>query len=145
MKQYLVLKRYFVLVCAAMAVASLLWGCESFALDVNDGNQNPDVPPGKPTVPIKRRPIVPTTKLPRPRIAIDVEWKTGDMIAIKLAEPVLSAEVIVTDVETGESVCIMFDGDSAEIAAIAQSFTLAVNVDGEEHLFVVGDSDNHKL
>lgn len=143
MKRYLVIKRYLVLVCGAMVAASLLWGCsaEAFDGDVGSDHLQPDRP-GKPTVPIKRRPIVPTTKLPRPRIAIDVEWKTSDMIAIKLAEPVLSAEVIVTDVETGERVCYMFDGDSAEIAATAQSFTLAVNVDGEDHLYVVGDSDN---
>ena len=27
--------------------------------------------PGRPTVPLKRRPIVPSTKLPRPRVAED--------------------------------------------------------------------------
>ena len=32
------------------------------------GDFNPEPLPAKPTVPLKKRPIVPTSKLPRPRV-----------------------------------------------------------------------------
>ena len=41
-------------------------GCE-----VGHVPMDPGVVPSKPTVPLKRRPIVPSTKLPRPRVAED--------------------------------------------------------------------------
>ncbi|MBO5882152.1 MAG: hypothetical protein J6Q21_02790 [Alistipes sp.] len=47
-------------------VVLLAVGCESmFDAETPD----PIYPAVKPTVPLKRRPIVPTTKLPRPRVA----------------------------------------------------------------------------
>lgn len=49
-----------------IVVALLMVGCEA-AFDSEP--TIPDVKPGKPTVPLKKRPIVPTTKLPRPRVA----------------------------------------------------------------------------
>ena len=57
----------YLLLCAVVVVALMLAGCEAMApVD--------DIPmtPAKPTVPLKKRPIVPTTKLPRPR-AVEAE------------------------------------------------------------------------
>lgn len=49
-----------------IVVALLMVGCEAgYVGDL----EVPDAKPGKPTVPLKKRPIVPTTKLPRPRVA----------------------------------------------------------------------------
>ena len=46
--------------------------------------------PGRPTVPLKRRPIVPSTKLPRPRVAEDAfaegAFATIDAEAYEAAE-----------------------------------------------------------
>lgn len=50
-----------------VAVAALvLVGCE---VTLDPSQDMPNVPGIKPTVPLKKRPIVPTTKLPRPRVA----------------------------------------------------------------------------
>lgn len=62
----------YVVACAAVLA---LAGCEK-GMDLSPDPQAPggdshegDLVPSKPTSPIKRRPIVPTTKLPRPRFA----------------------------------------------------------------------------
>lgn len=55
----------YLLLCA---VAVVLVGCEAPTMDV----PIIDFPGAKPTVPLKKRPIVPTTKLPRPR-AVEAE------------------------------------------------------------------------
>lgn len=50
-----------------VAVAALvLVGCE---VTMDPSQDMPNVPGIKPTVPLKKRPIVPTSKLPRPRVA----------------------------------------------------------------------------
>lgn len=50
-----------------VAVAALvLVGCE---VTMDPSQDMPTVPGIKPTVPLKKRPIVPTSKLPRPRVA----------------------------------------------------------------------------
>ena len=41
-------------------------GCEAME---PEESVRPDPLPAKPTVPLKKRPIVPTSKLPRPRVA----------------------------------------------------------------------------
>jgi PBP1b-binding outer membrane lipoprotein LpoB len=56
--------KYLIIVIIALVAV----GCESMDVGVDDMPSNPD----KPTVPIKKRPIVPTTKLPRPRIVEDL-------------------------------------------------------------------------
>ena len=53
----------FVLLCV---IALVMVGC---AVDsMAPGDFNPEPLPAKPTVPLKKRPIVPTSKLPRPRV-----------------------------------------------------------------------------
>lgn len=52
----------FALLCV---IALVMVGCE--AAHVEDSFR-PEPLPAKPTVPLKKRPIVPTSKLPRPRV-----------------------------------------------------------------------------
>ena len=54
-------------VAICIAVTLMAVGCE-LEYDASE-NPLPNQPnePGRPTVPLKKRPIVPTTKLPRPR------------------------------------------------------------------------------
>ena len=53
----------FALLCV---IALVMVGC---AVDsMAPGDFNPEPLPAKPTVPLKKRPIVPTSKLPRPRV-----------------------------------------------------------------------------
>ena len=54
----------FALLCV---IALVMVGCEADVM--SPGDFNPDPLPVKPTVPLKKRPIVPTSKLPRPRVA----------------------------------------------------------------------------
>ena len=80
--------RVFKYIVACAAVLALA-GCEKGV------NLSPDAPtpppqppegdlvPSKPTSPIKRRPIVPTTKLPRPRFAESeavLEWEEESVL-----------------------------------------------------------------
>lgn len=65
-----------------LIIASTLTACEA-SLDIGDI----DIPPpgdgddNRPTTPIKRRPIVPKNKLPRPRVIDDVNLKL-DILSI---------------------------------------------------------------
>ena len=53
----------FALMCV---IALVMVGCEAGMVE---DIFNPEPLPVKPTVPLKKRPIVPTSKLPRPRVA----------------------------------------------------------------------------
>ena len=53
-------------IAICVVVALLAVGCE-----MDHVSMDPGVVPSKPTVPLKKRPIVPSTKLPRPRVAED--------------------------------------------------------------------------
>ena len=53
----------FALLCV---IALVMVGCEADVM--GPGDFNPEPLPVKPTVPLKKRPIVPTSKLPRPRV-----------------------------------------------------------------------------
>ena len=53
----------FALLCV---IALVMVGCD--ASEMMPGDIRPDPLPVKPTVPLKKRPIVPTSKLPRPRV-----------------------------------------------------------------------------
>ena len=115
-------------------IATSLVGCSSFDVNVDDQPANPGT--GKPTVPLKRRPIVPTTKLPRPRV-ID-KWWSGGALSMVLAPDVQSARVVVTDMESGEVTTYMFDTREVELYALPESkFEVVVEVDGEVEVFEV--------
>ena len=66
----------YLLLCV---VAVVLVGCEAPTMD----DPVIDFPGAKPTVPLKKRPIVPTTKLPRPRA---VECDVVDVCEVEVAE-----------------------------------------------------------
>lgn len=55
----------FALICV---IALVMVGCEASEVMI-PGDFNPEPLPVRPTVPLKKRPIVPTSKLPRPRVA----------------------------------------------------------------------------
>lgn len=66
----------FALLCV---IALVMVGC---AVDsMAPGDFNPEPLPVKPTVPLKKRPIVPTSKLPRPRVveAYEVEYYDAEV------------------------------------------------------------------
>lgn len=54
----------FALLCV---IALVIVGCEASEV-MFPGDFTPEPLPVKPTVPLKKRPIVPTSKLPRPRV-----------------------------------------------------------------------------
>ena len=57
-------------IAICLVVALVAVGCEvAFEGDA----VYPSPAPAKPTVPLKKRPIVPSTKLPRPRVVEDLE------------------------------------------------------------------------
>lgn len=61
----------FALLCV---IALVMVGCEA---SIAPGDiSRPDPLPVKPTVPLKKRPIVPTSKLPRPRVVEAYEAET---------------------------------------------------------------------
>lgn len=139
--------RYFISLVVAVATALMMWGCSAEILDgecqdpgngaTSPGEGNPgEGDPGEgdpgPTTPIKRRPIVPSTKLPRPRVIERVIWTGVHTLSVELKECVLSAEVIVRDATTGEEHGYLFAGDRIEIAAPERSFEIEVRV-GDEH------------
>ena len=66
----------FALLCV---IALVMVGC---AVDsMAPGDFNPEPLPVKPTVPLKKRPIVPTSKLPRPRVveAYEAEYYDAEV------------------------------------------------------------------
>ena len=57
-------------VAICIAVTLMAVGCElEYDGAIEKPLPNQPNEPGRPTIPLKKRPIVPTTKLPRPRIA----------------------------------------------------------------------------
>lgn len=63
----------FALLCV---IALVMVGCEADVM--SPGDFNPEPLPAKPTVPLKKRPIVPTSKLPRPRVVEAYEAECYD-------------------------------------------------------------------
>lgn len=59
-------------------------GCEADVM--GPGDFNPEPLPVKPTVPLKKRPIVPTSKLPRPRVVEAYEAEAYEAAAYDATE-----------------------------------------------------------
>lgn len=70
----------FALLCV---IALVIVGCEA---DVMSPDFNPEPLPAKPTVPLKKRPIVPTSKLPRPRVVEAYEAEVYEAAEWEYAE-----------------------------------------------------------
>lgn len=71
----------FALLCV---IALVMVGCE--AIEMAPGDFNPEPLPVKPTVPLKKRPIVPTSKLPRPRVVEAYEAEVYEAETCEAAE-----------------------------------------------------------
>lgn len=72
----------FALLCV---IALVMVGCEAREV-MSPGDFNPEPLPAKPTVPLKKRPIVPTSKLPRPRVVEAYESECYDAEEWEYAE-----------------------------------------------------------
>lgn len=134
---------------SVVGVALLMTACDvSFDLDALDPSTPPypDIPgdespnePGygiKPTVPLKRRPIVPKNKLPRPNIIERINWTAAGTLAVTLAEDV---PAVVTIIEpNGTMHGYVSDARGVEIADVpGEAFELQIDVANECYTVVV--------
>lgn len=131
----------FALMCV---IALVMVGCEAME-DIGDkvdnGNTGEDVCPEplpvKPTVPLKKRPIVPTSKLPRPRVA-EVSITAEGGLVVSMAESVDIATVTITEHDTRNVMTYIVDGREFELSDISESaFDVAVEADGEVDVYTV--------
>lgn len=97
-----------------------------------DGNPT-QIDTNKPTVPLKRRPIVPTTKLPRPRVVDVVERVDGSIMVALSAEIGTVAMVTVTTLDDCASECYLVEGGNVFVLQdVPQgTFEIMIEVDGE--------------
>ena len=126
--------RFFKILLMVLLVA-LSVGCTA-DMDIADGDIKPPVQ-GKPTVPLKKRPIVPTSKLPRPRVASVAINAEGGLV-VSMAESVDIATVTITEHDTGMVTTYVVDSEVFELNDISESaFDVAVEADGEVDVYTV--------
>ena len=138
--------RYIALLVAGVAL--LMTACE-VALDYGDqaNPPSPDIPsdwedpgdPGfgiKPTVPLKRRPIVPKNKLPRPHIIERINWTEAGTLSVALTE---DTPAVVTIIERdGTLRSYVSDAYGVEITDVPEeAFELQIDVAEERYTVVV--------
>ena len=117
-----------------VVIILLAAGCE-----VGEITAPMDPKPGRPTVPLKRRPIVPSTKLPRPR-AVELVQCTEGGLKVVLSPEVTVATVVVTELETCVSEAYVVDGGVLELWNIpAGEFEVVIDVDGETMSYRVAE------
>lgn len=122
----------FALMCV---IALVMVGCEARVME--PGDFSPEPLPVKPTVPLKKRPIVPTSKLPRPRVASVTINAEGGLV-VSMAERVDIATVTITEHDTRTMITYVVDGDVFELNDISESaFDVAVEADGEVDVYTV--------
>ncbi len=118
----------------ACGVAVLVMvGCSlnEAALEPSQRPGEGDVTPGlRPTVPLKKRPIVPSTKLPRPR-CVGVSMNAEGGMVVTLGEDVGVATITVVEHEGAAASIYMVDSDVFVLNDIPESaFDIVVEVDG---------------
>jgi hypothetical protein len=128
----------FALMCV---IALVMVGCEAMEDKMDNGDMGEDVCPEplpvKPTVPLKKRPIVPTSKLPRPRVA-EVSITAEGVLVVSIAEGVDMATVTITEHDTRKMITYVVDGGVLELNDISESaFDVAVEADGEVDVYTV--------
>ena len=128
----------FALICV---IALVMVGCEVAEVmspdEINPGETSPDPLPVKPTVPLKKRPIVPTTKLPRPRV-VDIYFLAERTMVVEMAEEQCVAAVTITEHDTNSVVVYVVDDEVFELDDIpVGTFDIAVEVDGEVETYTV--------
>ena len=108
-------------------IATIAYGCEA-ANDFGDATSpGDDMPPSvKPTVPIKRRPIVPTTKLPRPRIIERIEFD-GSVLSVHFASESIDVQVELVNLATGESLVPYYGDEQITIAIERGNYLLTID------------------
>ena len=127
------MKVFRYVVCSVVAALSV--GCTA-DMDIENGDMKPPVQ-GKPTVPLKKRPIVPTSKLPRPRVA-EVSITAEGGLVVAMAEGVDIATVTITEHDTRNVMTYIVDGREFELSDISESaFDVAVEADGEVDVYAV--------
>ena len=99
---------------------------------------DPAVPPTyvKPTVPLKKRPIVPTTKLPRPRV-VEFGYTAQGAMVVTLAEGVDMATVDIITLSSGEVVRHHVMEPTQLLTVPTEAFEIVVEVDGEVESYLV--------
>lgn len=132
-----IMRRYLIYIITAVITALVMWGCSAADADLNLDTNKPQPLPGRPTVPIKRRPIVPSTKLPRPRVVVKLDWMDDRTIGVELAEPQPFAEVVVRDMWSGEVYTYIFDGQYVEVNVPEGAAEIEVFVGDEHHVYTV--------
>lgn len=124
------LKRYIVCSVAVLALV----GC-SADLDLYDPEVIPR--PNRPTVPLKRRPIVPPSKLPRPRVA-EVYQSVEGALVVEIAEGAGIATVTITEHDTHRVVSYVVEGEVFELKDMSEcAFDVAIDVDGVVEVYTV--------
>ena len=119
----------------ACGVAVLVMvGCSLNEAALEPSQQPPgegDVTPGlRPTVPLKKRPIVPSTKLPRPR-CVGVSMNAEGGMVVTLSDDVGVATITVVEHEGAAASIYMVYSDVFVLNDIPESaFDIVVEVDG---------------
>lgn len=90
----------------------------------------------KPTVPLKRRPIVPTSKLPRPKIIERISWTEAGTLSVALTED--TPAVITIVVRDGSLRSYVVDARTVEITNVPEEeFEMQIDVADERYTVVV--------
>lgn len=131
------LLKYIICGMSAMAVV----GC-TYDVNVNVGHpplgdgENDTFPGIRPTVPLKKRPIVPPSKLPRPRVA-EVAVSANGGLVVTLQPGVGIATVTVTE-RDGAMMAYIVDSEVLELNDVSEyAFDIAVEVDGVVEVYTV--------
>ncbi|MBR3827280.1 MAG: hypothetical protein IKJ38_06180 [Alistipes sp.] len=130
------MRRYLIYIITVVTAALMMWSCAADFDSIN-GDHSSAPEPSRPTVPIKRRPIVPSTKLPRPRLIAKVAWSQDNTLAVRLVEDVAVAEVIVRDRVEDKEYAYIFEGDSIDVTLPDHSVEVEVRVGDERYLYIV--------
>jgi hypothetical protein len=130
-------KRYIICSVAALALV----GCSVDYSNIED----PVIPepgegetemPQRPTVPLKKRPIVPTSKLPRPRFAEVLQSDEGRFVVMLQPEAGV-ATVTITECD-GRVTTYIIDNEVLELSDVSEhAFDIAVEVDGVVEVYTI--------
>ena len=125
---------------SVIGVALLMTACESMiGVAIPNGPEEDIGVPDfgvKPTVPLKRRPIVPKNKLPRPHIIERINWTEAGTLSVTLTE---DTPAVVTIIERdGTLRSYVSDAYGVEITDIPEeTFELQIDVADERYTVVV--------
>lgn len=121
-------------------IAAIAYSCDLSNLEdgvtTSPGVEDTNPPYDRPTVPIKRRPIVPTTKLPRPRV-IERMGYDGSTLSIRLAEEFNDFDFELVNLTTGERILLYALGSKIDINIGCGEYTLVLiddTVSYSEHI-----------